>query len=302
MKKVLAAGVGLLLTVATAAHAEGWSRDRDPGADKPSTDQGSEVRSEQRAADQRTDGAGDRGGNNAGANASGEYERAGASSAMFRDVDARDSNQRSARETTGHSGGGAAYGNGAYRGGANEGSAPEQALRYGNTQSRYSSGTSGARSSNDGGYRSGTDSGYRDGEHREGDGFRGDRRDYRGDSRADGNRYRGGYDDRYRGGYDSQRGYRGGYDNHRGYRGSWNNHRYRSPWRYAYPRGYGARSWSIGLFLPSAFYGPSYYVDYAPYGLEPPPYGYEWVRVDSDVLLIEIRTGLIVDILYGFYY
>lgn len=104
------------------------------------------------------------------------------------------------------------------------------------------------------------------------------------------------------------------YDRHdRGWRDSgwrrswnhgWNGHRYRAPSRYYWPRGYSysSRSWYVGFRLPSAFYGRSYYVDYRPYGLAPPPWGCQWIRIDGDVLLVEIATGEIVDILYGFYY
>ena len=93
-----------------------------------------------------------------------------------------------------------------------------------------------------------------------------------------------------------------------GWRRSWNHgwtgHRYRAPSRYYWPRGYSysSRSWYVGFRLPSAFYGRSYYVDYRPYGLAPPPWGCQWIRIDGDVLLVEIATGEIVDILYGFYY
>lgn len=91
-----------------------------------------------------------------------------------------------------------------------------------------------------------------------------------------------------------------------GWRQSWNHgwggNRYRASSHYYYPRGYAARSWSIGYHLPLAFLAASYYVDYRPYGLAAPPYGCRWVRVDSDLLLVEIDGGEIVDILYGFYY
>lgn len=82
----------------------------------------------------------------------------------------------------------------------------------------------------------------------------------------------------------------------------WSGSRYRAPSRYYYPRGYSSRSWSIGIRLPSAYYAPSYYIDYNYYGLAAPPYGCYWVRADRDVLLIDIGTGEVVDVLYGFFY
>jgi Ni/Co efflux regulator RcnB len=68
------------------------------------------------------------------------------------------------------------------------------------------------------------------------------------------------------------------------------------------PRGWYSYRWGVGHRLPPAWYGPAYYVDYGVYGLAPPPYGYRWVRVDNDVLLVAIATGIIADILSDFYY
>ncbi len=87
-----------------------------------------------------------------------------------------------------------------------------------------------------------------------------------------------------------------------GWHHGWNGHRYRAHARYYYPSGYAARSWRIGYQLPLAFLIASYYVDYRPYGLAPPPYGTRWVRVDRDLLLVDVDDGEIVDILYGFFY
>ncbi|HVF33699.1 MAG TPA: RcnB family protein [Candidatus Saccharimonadia bacterium] len=129
--------------------------------------------------------------------------------------------------------------------------------------------------------------------------------DRRYDGRHDGNRYdrheRDGIWPGYRGDRYTGRGYdhRGGYRYGGGYR---HYGRYRAPSRYAYPRGYYARSWSIGHRLPPAYYGPSYYIDYRPYGLAPPPYGYRWVRIDNDVVLVAIATGLIAEIIDDLYY
>ncbi|MCK7595226.1 RcnB family protein [Pseudomarimonas salicorniae] len=82
----------------------------------------------------------------------------------------------------------------------------------------------------------------------------------------------------------------------------WSGHRYRAPIRYYYPQGYSTYHWRVGYTLPSAFLLSSWQVDYRPYGIAPPPYGCRWVRVDGDLLLVELATGYIVDVLYDFYY
>ncbi|MCP5476439.1 MAG: RcnB family protein [Rhodanobacteraceae bacterium] len=149
--------------------------------------------------------------------------------------------------------------------------------------------------------------------------------EWRGDGRRDNHDRRGNNDRHYNGrsgyGNDYDRhgrgngwnsGYRQGYrnDHHsrwnndwrRGWNHGWSGHRYRAPSRYYYPRGYGYRSWYIGYRLPAPFYSSYYYVDYRPYGIAPPPYGCRWVRIDGDLVLVELATGVIVDLLTGFYY
>lgn len=79
-------------------------------------------------------------------------------------------------------------------------------------------------------------------------------------------------------------------------------YRYRAPSYYAPPPGYRSVRWSRGHYLPRPYYAPVYVVDYRPYRLAPPPYGHHWVRVDNDVLLIALATGLIVDVMYGLFY
>lgn len=113
---------------------------------------------------------------------------------------------------------------------------------------------------------------------------RDDRRDWRDDRRHDNRNYARGYDRRW-----------SGYNWHPQYR-------YRAPVRYVYPRGYRAQQWRVGYRLPPAYYQRNYYVDYRSYYLPPPPYGYSWVRVDRDVVLVSIASGLIRDIFYGLYY
>lgn len=73
--------------------------------------------------------------------------------------------------------------------------------------------------------------------------------------------------------------------------------------RWRYPPGYNYRRWNPGLILPSIFLSSAYfYDDYWRMGLAGPPYGYRWVRYGPDLLLVEIRTGRIVDVIYGAFY
>ncbi|MEZ5464282.1 MAG: RcnB family protein [Lysobacteraceae bacterium] len=78
--------------------------------------------------------------------------------------------------------------------------------------------------------------------------------------------------------------------------------RYASPWRYVHPRGHSYRSYYSGYYLPSPYFSNSYYVDYHRYGLRAPPYGHHWVRVDGDVVLAAIATGLIVDVVHDLFH
>lgn len=79
-------------------------------------------------------------------------------------------------------------------------------------------------------------------------------------------------------------------------------YRYRPTVRYAYPHGYQAGYWDIGTQLPPGYFSPDYYVDYRRFRLRQPPEGYEWVRVERDVYLVSIGTGLIRDALYELFY
>ena len=73
--------------------------------------------------------------------------------------------------------------------------------------------------------------------------------------------------------------------------------------RYVRPSGYYYRSWHYGDHLPRGYYSRRYIVnDYHAYHLRPPPRGYHYVRVDNDVVLAAIASGVVVSAIYGIFY
>ena len=72
--------------------------------------------------------------------------------------------------------------------------------------------------------------------------------------------------------------------------------------RYVRPHGYYYRAWHYGDRLPRAYYGRRYIVnDYYAYHLRRPPYGYHWVRVDNDIVLASIASGIVVSAVFGIF-
>ena len=66
-----------------------------------------------------------------------------------------------------------------------------------------------------------------------------------------------------------------------------------------YRRGY-HYGWHRGERLSPVYYAPRYVVrDYSAYQLPEPPYGCRWVRVDNNVVLAAIATGVVLDIVYN---
>jgi Ni/Co efflux regulator RcnB len=82
----------------------------------------------------------------------------------------------------------------------------------------------------------------------------------------------------------------------------WKGQRFHAPSPYYPPHGYLVRRWHDGDRLPYAYRERQYYVDYHLYDLSPPPRGYRWVRVDNDVVLAAITTGVIMSVITGMYY
>jgi Ni/Co efflux regulator RcnB len=81
-------------------------------------------------------------------------------------------------------------------------------------------------------------------------------------------------------------------------------HLYRAP-RYYHPYGYGYgyRRFSIGVYLDSLFFGSRYWIDDPWQYRLPPAYGsYRWVRYYDDVLLVDLRSGRVVDVIHDFFW
>lgn len=74
--------------------------------------------------------------------------------------------------------------------------------------------------------------------------------------------------------------------------------RYYSP----YPR-YGYRRFSIGLFLDPLFFGQRYWIgDPFYYRLPPAPPGTQWIRYYNDVLLVDVYSGEVLDVIHDFFW
>ena len=128
-----------------------------------------------------------------------------------------------------------------------------------------------------------------------------DRRDYRRDGRNDRRDWRGDRGDR--GSRNWNRNWRS--DN----RYDWQRYRYsnRSIFRigpyYSPYRGYGYNRFSVGIFLDPFFYDQRYWIgDPWQYRLPPAEPGTEWVRYYNDVLLVDIYTGEVLDVIYDFFW
>jgi len=71
---------------------------------------------------------------------------------------------------------------------------------------------------------------------------------------------------------------------------------------YRRPQGWYARRWVFGQLLPNIFWTQDYWLnDYWMFDLPIPPYGYVWVRYGDDALLIDRRTGRVLQVVYGLF-
>lgn len=72
---------------------------------------------------------------------------------------------------------------------------------------------------------------------------------------------------------------------------------------YVRPQGWYADRWISGDILPWLFWTRTYWItDFWLFGLPIPPIGYVWVRYGSDALLVQISSGVILQVIYGVYY
>jgi hypothetical protein len=90
--------------------------------------------------------------------------------------------------------------------------------------------------------------------------------------------------------------------NWRDYRSRYGSHyrvgRYYSPYR-----GYGYNRFNIGFRIGSPFYSSRYWINDPYHYRLPPAYGsYRWVRYYDDVLLIDTRSGYVVDVIHNFFW
>ncbi|TPG12617.1 RcnB family protein [Sphingomonas oligophenolica] len=127
-----------------------------------------------------------------------------------------------------------------------------------------------------------------------------DRRDDRDTAQRYGNRYGTRSDNRGTWNRDWRGDHRYNYNSYRtSNRGAYRLPRYYAPSNW----GYGYRRFSIGVTLSSFLWDQNYWID-DPYAYRlPEAYGpYRWVRYYDDALLIDIRSGRVVDSVYGIFY
>lgn len=71
---------------------------------------------------------------------------------------------------------------------------------------------------------------------------------------------------------------------------------------YRPPPGWQYRRWAYGQTYPQAYWQQPYWINnYYDYGLQPPPYGYVWVRNGPDAMSVDVVTGLILQVVYGLF-
>lgn len=82
-----------------------------------------------------------------------------------------------------------------------------------------------------------------------------------------------------------------------------NRNLFRSGGYYAPYRNYRYNRLSIGLVLDSLFYSNRYWLnDPYQYRLPPAPYGTQWVRYYDDVVLVDVYTGEVLDVIHDFFW
>jgi Ni/Co efflux regulator RcnB len=100
------------------------------------------------------------------------------------------------------------------------------------------------------------------------------------------------HDRHHRGDRHHERHDRHRYDRHRYDRHDYDRHRHHNRHRVY-----------VGYRLPSLYYGPQYYVtDYRHYGLRAPGRHLRWIRYGYDLLLVDVRRGVVLRVIPGGYY
>ncbi|HMC92057.1 MAG TPA: RcnB family protein [Allosphingosinicella sp.] len=89
----------------------------------------------------------------------------------------------------------------------------------------------------------------------------------------------------------------------------WQRYRYsnrdifRSPYYAPRGYGYGYNRLSIGGLLDQIFWGQNYWIaDPYEYRLPAAPYGTQWVRYYNDVVLVDVYSGEVIDVIYDFFW
>jgi Ni/Co efflux regulator RcnB len=72
---------------------------------------------------------------------------------------------------------------------------------------------------------------------------------------------------------------------------------------FRYPHGWHYRRWTVGVTFPAIFLTPTYfYTGWAGLGLAPPAPGYAWVRFGPDLVLVNLSTHEVENVVYGVFY
>ncbi|MAW98681.1 MAG: hypothetical protein CMN72_03335 [Sphingomonas sp.] len=90
----------------------------------------------------------------------------------------------------------------------------------------------------------------------------------------------------------------------------WRNYRARNRHIYHLPRYYAPRGWDggyrrfrIGVVIGPVLYNSGYWIGDPGYYRLPPVYGpYRWVRYYNDALLVDLRSGIVVDTVYDIFW
>lgn len=67
---------------------------------------------------------------------------------------------------------------------------------------------------------------------------------------------------------------------------------------YRWPEGRHYRHYAVGAIFPQIFWNPDYYItDYADWDLDPPPPDCQWVRYGPDLVLFNLDTAEVIEVI-----